>query len=114
MGNLCEQCNQTFRQKHQLRFHINVEHNKVEMFKCDSCDAQYFREAFLRQHKRAEHEGLTYKCEICDINYRIQRTFFAHMSKVHKDVDYKCEFCGMSFNAYRNLYTHIKSKHKDS
>ena len=53
----CDQCDKTFKKRHELLVHITKVHKKSRNFACDQCDYRATIPFLLTKHKRRKHEN---------------------------------------------------------
>ncbi|XP_034107820.1 gastrula zinc finger protein XlCGF46.1-like [Drosophila albomicans] len=89
----------------------------TNIFKCDSCAAQFLDEQRLLTHKR-RHGQMPYPCPEpgCDRGYSHKHTLTLHMRKCHQlgkeHKSHICEFCGKVFDTMSQLRNH-RFTHKE-
>ena len=65
----CEMCAETFKNKRNLRVHIQKEHEGV-WYEGHKCEYKAEYESILANHIQREHEEVWYDCILCD--YRVE------------------------------------------
>ena len=79
------------------------------MYNCKDCDYNSTSKQTLRQHEKAEHEGIRYNCETCEFVTRSRNYLKKHILS-HTNV-FVCNKCHYATNYEHNLKTHMTNKH---
>ncbi|XP_063706785.1 zinc finger protein pita-like [Culicoides brevitarsis] len=80
-------CKEQFRQREQLKAHINRAHtaNPVfELHKCSLCPKSFCHASGLSRHLLS-HTGKTFDCQICLKSYSDRSTLRRHMIAIHEE-----------------------------
>lgn len=117
----CQICNKIFASRHNLGYHIRVQHNESKI-SCTECNQEFKRKRALKEHLARIHEIGTdeFEWRYCDIN-DCQLRFInkcdidRHKKLAHKiGVEYrKCpeDGCDSQFYDLANLNYHLKRVH---
>jgi uncharacterized Zn-finger protein len=83
----CNICNQKLKKKDYLKEHMKIHNPNREIFLCgiDGCTKSYPREANLKLHIKAIHEGqgYNYKCSHCEKSFISKSRIKRHEKKYH-------------------------------
>ena len=86
---------------------------KRKVYKCVSCDKQFFTSDNLISHVSLEHTD-KHVCDICDAIFPQKRFLFKHKLHKHKNENaFKCDKCGKTFPEQSLLKMHFESSHGD-
>lgn len=112
---LCNECGQTFMQKHILQSHIKYVHLK-QGFICDLC-ARHFKSRFdYELHRRNAHGEAgpsREQCPICNQWYSNEKAVREHIRYLHERTQkIPCKICGEELSSKPSLRSHMKMKHE--
>ena len=113
----CHECQRTFKYFYQLTNHISVKHKKVklELHKCDFCEATRKIYEIMKRHVETIHEGIRkFKCDLCDKAYGKKAILKEHIESIHSGKRFQCENCEKSFKNAHGLYTQAAGEAFDS
>ena len=113
---ICEECGGVFKNKNNLKIHLDHVHKKVEKkFHCNICNKWYSFKVQLKNHKKFVHEGIREEvCDKCGKGFFTKCKLKAHLGTVH-DVEafkYNCHLCTKTFGTKYNLDTHVAGVHE--
>lgn len=80
-------CKERFRQREQLKSHINRCHTEnpvFELHKCSFCPKSFCHASGLSRHLLS-HAGKTFDCQICLKSYSDKSTLRRHMINIHDE-----------------------------
>ena len=88
----CDQCDENFSCKANLRKHVMTKHKKPvthERFKCDVCKENLDTRNFLTNHMISEHDhpGELLHCDLCEFVTSRKTGLDIHTSKKHKEIE---------------------------
>ena len=112
--NVCNICGKSFKQKGNLRLHINGVHEGKRNFPCSICNYRGFQNNNLEKHMKAVHEGLTFDCEMCEFRCKTKDSLKKHNNIKHLGIErekYPCKQCSSTFLHEKNLQIHLRSVH---
>jgi len=96
--------------------HLNMVHEKTEVFSCQVCSKDFFSNATLKWHIEGVHMGIKrFKCDQCDVQCYDRRSLKLHMDTHLADEDREklvCDECGSSFVNIEGLKSHIRRVHR--
>ena len=133
----CEQCDQKFKTRRNMRRHLNAIHYKIK-YDCKECGISYFYKDQLRKHEREVHKNLEQTldeetkakeddpndyttsssnvCQYCDKSYENMTILRRHVKTFHDEMreekKYKCNQCNKSFSCSKSLHRHTISVHE--
>ncbi|XP_062537251.1 zinc finger protein 91-like isoform X2 [Armigeres subalbatus] len=107
----CELCKKSFTEKDGLEKHNQWVHtpDSEKPFKCDICDAAFFKEYLLRNHMKyhLSMEQKVYNCEECDRSFGAPSYLKTHQQTVHGAASsWVCDICAKGFPHKSSLETH--------
>ena len=106
----CTGCEQSFRNKIELRNHYSTHHK--ELYRCMKCSVICRSVRSFLNHTDT-HKGVVYKCKVCGDSFVIKTSLKNHMQK-HSKERYTCETCGKQFQ-YKSTYSeHTEYRHTDT
>lgn len=111
----CEYCGKVFKQKKNLKDHIDSFHLNKNPFKCDSCGKGFPTKHRLSDHVVAHHQPAV--CQICHKTLCNKWEFRKHEVYVHNKIDkdtHICDLCPKGRNIFfsSDVYArHCKKKH---
>ena len=107
----CDICKKSFKNKSNLKTHIDGIHKNLKPFKCSDCKASFTHRCRLKRHMTSIHKKLK-SCIICDEYFSLKQDFRKHMAEVHqKFKSFRCNECIMSFKERVNLEKHVLKNH---
>ena len=101
----CGECDQQFRTKEGVRFHVGT-HALDKPYLCMECPKTFPDAWCLRIHSRSHTKLGSFQCIVCSKKYRTTSSLRAH-SRLHMDQRYKCEVCGETFGFSRQYRSHL-------
>ncbi|KAI7800191.1 GDNF-inducible zinc finger protein 1 [Triplophysa rosa] len=104
----CDICQQTFRNRCNLKIHQQHVHNDERLFPCDVCSKTFKRKKDVTRHRRQVHEGGTDRhfCHICGKSLSSKTALTLHERTHSGHKPYKCDECGTCFAQSSALKTH--------
>ena len=121
----CDQCEQAFGLKFNLKRHIDLRHNpKVELFSCSKCAQRLTTKRTLLIHE-ARHEAVVEKpksdskmkskfpCNVCDDISSTQRKLRKHCAVTKHQIlrQFACAICTKTYIDQRELDVHNDVAH---
>ena len=76
----CEDCNREFKNKFNLRRHIENVHSKP--FKCRFCRAKFVSKDEVLLHEKTKHQNL--HCSVCPFKTKFEKRLDEHYEKKHR------------------------------
>ena len=139
----CDFCGKGFATRNYLGCHIRDMHSqKQERFQCDQCEESFLRKPQLKKHKAHKHsDDPKLNCTFCgvrrgsiydlkkhmnqhtgednvvckDCGATVTRSKFKAHERIHTgEKPYACQLCDMRFMSTTSRYGHMKHKHKTS
>lgn len=112
----CANCDQTFRQKTDLNYHIQSKHTSVEdyRFKCDYCDKKFARKYSLNLHTKLHTGEKNYQCELCKKSFRASSYLQVHLRSHTGEKPYACPLCKKRFTVKADVRRHIGQVHRET
>ena len=110
----CDLCELSFREKYNLKKHIDGVHENQETFSCDKCDKIFNRQKSLLRHKDIRHNENPQKheCSICGNIFTHKEHLRKHELCVHVDATHECQICQKKFKDSGKLTRHLGTVHK--
>ena len=125
--NVCEVCDKSFKNIHDLQSHISEKHKDHSNLKCNICKQTFEKVIRKIEHMAIVHEGVkNHICNICNKSFGWQSNLNDHIKsehdspvdipikktkiddKVHK---WKCKICEKTFKKSFNLKEHVEAVH---
>ena len=75
----CKVCRSSFKQKMQLQAHYKTAHPGYRPYKCDICGNRYFKEGFVRYHRKLHTGEKDYVCDACGRGFVSRARLTAHL-----------------------------------
>ena len=109
---VCKHCKKTFKEKFNLKVHVDNVHKGLKKFKCDICGKQFTQKSSLKLHVKGVHEKKrNHKCDQCDKAY-FQAAGLSNHKSIHSEKKFKCYMCQKLYFRHDVLKSHIKNSHK--
>lgn len=110
----CEYCVRVFRDKYDLKHHMNGFHTKEKLYECEHCPFTTYVYKTFHSHCEKNHKKRTYKCFYCGNTYKSKHALSQHVDSIHeKTNNFKCKQCDYA-TAFRTfLKDHIAVVHSD-
>ncbi|XP_039438784.1 zinc finger protein 699-like [Culex pipiens pallens] len=107
----CPICGRSYRQKHNLKKHLNT-HTKAVMHPCsaEGCGKQFDSASTLRKHFKIMHTNIRdHVCKICGRGFAIASGLSGHMRTTHcTEKTHGCPECGKLFKTPGEVKLHLK------
>ena len=108
----CEECDESFRKKHDMRKHINNFHPKF--IKCDYCDETFNESWKYETHLECHGIEKKKKCDVCGKEFYLEWRFKQHMN-IHENPKIKnCHYYNNNkvcpFDQVGCKFKHMRSK----
>ncbi|XP_058830509.1 zinc finger protein 93-like [Topomyia yanbarensis] len=104
----CTVCQKSYKTKYILQTHRARVHGieKSKRFRCDQCDACFYKSSQLKDH-RETHVKL--ECHICQQVLSTKTALRKHLSRIHEitSENFICDSCGKGFRSKSLLNCHI-------
>ena len=106
----CIEC----REKFTCRSRLNIHMISVHVHKCPLCNTCFKDKDQLKDHVDRVHEGKKkYACPTCDQRFSVKHSMTSHINAVHEKVKtVTCVFCNQSFSNKQQLKNHIGKVHE--
>ena len=109
----CSKCDETFRSKAQLNFHIKGHHSDIERpFRCDQCGRGFVKRDSLKYHMYSHTGEKPYKCQICPAVFARGDYLQKHMRTHTGEKPYVCRICQQKFSLPGSLKAHKLKCHR--
>ena len=107
----CIQCGSEFNTRSHLWRHVKAEHNN-RRFSCPQCPCTYASKFGLNEHVNLIHEKLSrYRCETCGKGFMVRSRYLDHIA-THAGVQrHACPICHMYFTHKGSLKRHVLCGH---
>ena len=107
----CIQCGSEFNTRSHLWHHVKAEHNN-RRFSCPQCPCTYASKFGLNEHVNLIHEKLSrYRCETCGKGFMVRSRYLDHIA-THAGVQrHACPICHMYFTHKGSLKRHVLCVH---
>ncbi|KAM7348023.1 uncharacterized protein ACRADG_007465 isoform 3-T4 [Cochliomyia hominivorax] len=113
----CPICNQYFKTKQGVHFHITKIHDKNLHLrlphKCNICKKGFKTSSGLSVHKITHNKESHFKCPICSATKYQEYLFINHVLKHSSETCFPCQVCGQIFDNNTDRVTHWKTHAKD-
>ena len=117
----CEECEESFKLKNELKNHTQSKH-LVQEYKCAVCDQLFVDITDMKMHFKESHCKILFKCNECENNFESSENLKLHISSEHKRNEYtekmrkkekaiEAQVLKQKVTLYDSLY---KLKQKDS
>ena len=112
---LCTDCPDAFRTKSSLDKHQYISHGtKVQIFKCNKCDKEFFSKQRLNDHDR-NHQESNVKCQQCDKVLSSVKALDNHTKAVHDKIKrFSCDMCAFKAFKKEKFDKHVKKVHENA
>ena len=108
----CKECGKTFKKQNMYNLHMRIHENKKKgvSYVCEICDATFYIEKMLTQHKK-RHGDRQYKCEVegCHWTFILKVELEEHMYTHTREKKYLCDICGFEAGTKTRMRRHAKS-----
>ena len=102
----CEMCGKRFTTQHQLRKHIQVEHDKIG-YQCKMCTKTFKTHKGMLEHANLDHStDEKYNCRYCGKRFGSLNSLKSHTIYHHEAPKFKCQYCGKMFKMKKSLESH--------
>ena len=110
---LCTDCPERFRMQSSLNKHQHNNHGaKVQMFKCQECEKDFFSKRYLQLHAKTHQEKTKVKCELCEKVLSSSKVLTDHKRSVHEKIKrFSCNICGHKAYKKDKLNKHVQKVH---
>lgn len=118
----CDQCEQQFVFKYQLKKHIEVVHmelpkakvNRPKKFQCDVCSMQFTELRILNEHTNIHTDLRPFVCEFCSEAFHNSANLRYHRKRHLNPDGYRCPVCQESFVNQQSLRKHHLRQHLEA
>ncbi|KAG4071049.1 hypothetical protein HA402_001486 [Bradysia odoriphaga] len=122
INHICEGCGRAFKNKPDLKHHIEVEHRTIPLPKaqCDICGVWLKHKRRLHQHYMRNHQEMqdaqdgdakSLNCPICKKKVQNKRLLDCHIRNSHGERKHQCTLCDKAFRKATILKEHIAALH---
>ncbi|XP_059088892.1 zinc finger protein 737-like [Tigriopus californicus] len=103
---ICDLCGKEYRDKYNLRAHVQSVHEKSSVVHCDQCERTFSCKKTLTTHKNRIHgESSEFFCRECGARSGSKYELETHM-RTHREPEFKCKFCGKMMKTSASLISH--------
>lgn len=103
---ICDLCGKEYRDKYNLRAHVQSVHEKSSVVHCDQCERTFSCKKTLTTHKNRIHgESSEFFCRECGARSGSKYELETHM-RTHRDPEFKCNYCGKMMKTAASLVSH--------
>ena len=102
----CDQCDEKFITKRDLRKHVNRNHSDNSSNQCSVCGKVFGADIWLIRHLHKEHGVSKYPCNLCDEKFTRKFDLIKHVNRNHDERPYKCTRCDKRFESEENRKLH--------
>lgn len=108
----CDKCGKLFYTRVEVRNHINSVH-MPQTHTCEICGKNFTKPSQLKEHVKVKHEkiDLQVPCSICGKTYATKSRMMNHILMLHNDV--QCTECGQTFSNKSKLRLHRLTFHQN-
>lgn len=107
----CKECGKSFRNKHQMEIHYNIEHSDSDEFVCKECGKRCGNRQRLTLHAYI-HESPKFTCAYCGKQFKNKYSLEQHDRTHTGEKPFKCEKCDYTTAAVGNIAAHMKHVHQ--
>ena len=104
----CDLCDMEFRNKRDMKLHINTHSYKEVQFKCEECDFSGTNEVSMEVHISKIHSEVI-ECGMCEYEAKDLESLEVHLVTCQT---YECKKCGDRFQSISEIKQHMYEKHK--
>ncbi|GAB1602846.1 gastrula zinc finger protein XlCGF48.2-like isoform X1 [Argonauta hians] len=114
INNSCIECGFSSERPEYLPYHRYFQHGvplprQCTLFKCQSCNAEFFQKRGLTDHCQQTHKEEQNMCKQCGRAYKFQTCLQKHIYNCHTSKrKCSCVYCGRSFKKQDHLRVHIR------
>ena len=109
---VCDYCGKFFKQKKNLKEHLQFVHSDVKSFQCQSCPAMFKRNSDLTVHRKKNHsvETINFDCKKCAKTFSCHSSLKRHLAEKHdsKFKHVQCSSCSKFFVRTHDFKKHSK------
>ncbi|XP_031617514.1 zinc finger protein 665-like [Contarinia nasturtii] len=102
----CGDCGAQFRQKNQLRLHIESKCGTVRCYTCKQCNSKFMTQNTLNAHMLIHLGDKKHLCNFCGNSFLSRGQLKIHERSHTKEKPYSCKVCNKSFAHRESLVTH--------
>lgn len=109
----CDQCEERFDLKTELKSHVVLKHATAPLFDCDECEKSFISKQHLNFHKKTHEKP--FKCDECGHQFTQKPRLKTHKKNFHEG-QFPCHNCteqGYSFETKEKLYSHLSVEHDE-
>lgn len=104
----CDMCDQKFGVQRTLITHQKKVHNKIPVFKCDTCGMILKTALYLKNHIAIHIGEKRYICNYCGKGFHLAFHLKEHIYQHTGEKPYKCEICGKTFGRQTLRAAHMR------
>lgn len=111
----CGMCDREFKNKSNMRKHLQLVHLKLELFVCEICARTFKYSRSYVEHKRRHTGERPFKCDIetCDKSFATSKQKRLHINVHHIARTYICDYCTKKFKCELYLKKHLREEHSE-
>uniref|UniRef100_H2MGN2 C2H2-type domain-containing protein n=1 Tax=Oryzias latipes TaxID=8090 RepID=H2MGN2_ORYLA len=103
---VCHLCGKGFVYKFGLSKHLEMVHDKIKRFICQTCNKTFFTKRDVEIHIRSHTGETPFHCNLCERQFTSQVKLNVHLRWHNGEKRHWCPYCDKGFLDYNNLKRH--------
>lgn len=103
---VCHQCGKGFVYKFGLSKHLEMVHDKIKRYICQTCNKKFFTKRDVEIHIRSHTGETPFHCNLCERKFTSQVKLNVHLRWHNGEKRHWCPYCDKGFLDYNNLKRH--------